>query len=118
MKLGDVSVAFVELMRLAMSRLGHDATPMLQQFQLDDLKLASPDARISIPRFMRLGHACIEVSDKPWLGLEMGRQTNWRHMNYCLVLTRVVALNLNWSKAAASPVSIRLAPTMPTTYLS
>ena len=49
MKLGDVSVAFVELMRLAMSRLGHDATPMLQQFQLDNLKLASPDARISIP---------------------------------------------------------------------
>ncbi len=80
MKLGDVSVAFVELMRLAMSRLGHDATPMLQQFQLDDLKLASPDARISIPRFMRLGHACIEVSDKPSLGLEMGRQTKAPHL--------------------------------------
>ena len=74
MKLGDISVGMVELMGRAVSALGHDPQPLFGQYQLDDLKLRSPDARISIPRFMRLGHACIERFAIPWLGLEMGRQ--------------------------------------------
>jgi AraC-like DNA-binding protein len=75
MKLGDISVGIVELMGRAVESLGSDPQPLFDQYQLDALKLKSPDARISIPRFMRLGHSCIEAYGIPWLGLEMGRLT-------------------------------------------
>lgn len=76
MKLGDVSVAIVEVMGRAVESLGGSPAAQFEQYQLDEVKLNSPDARISIPRFMRLGHACIEAHQVPWLGLEMGRLTS------------------------------------------
>ena len=76
MKLGDVSVAIVEVMGRAVESLGGDPAAQFEQYQMDQVKLNSPDARISIPRFMRLGHACIEAHQVPWLGLEMGRLTS------------------------------------------
>ena len=75
MKLGDISVSYVEILRKAMLALDSNPQLILQQFGLNDITLASPDARISIPRFMRLGFASIQYSQKPWLGLEMGVQT-------------------------------------------
>jgi AraC-like DNA-binding protein len=80
MKLGDISVAYVELMVRAAEQLGTDPQPLLQQYQLDAVRLASPDARISIPRFMRLGHALIEASQAPQLGLVMGKLTCASHL--------------------------------------
>ena len=79
MKLGDISVCVVELMGQAVESLGGNPEFEFEQYQLDATKLNSPDARISIPRFMRLGHACIEAYDIPWLGLEMGRLTTPGH---------------------------------------
>lgn len=76
MRLGDISVAYVELMARAVEEYGARPQPVLAQYQLDEIKLASPDARISIPRFMRMGHACIQEFSMPWLGLEMGRLTS------------------------------------------
>jgi AraC-like DNA-binding protein len=76
MKLGDISVSYVELLRKAMLTQGHNPGLILQHFGLNEVKLSSPDARISIPRFMRLGHACIQYAQKPWIGLEMGRVTS------------------------------------------
>jgi len=76
MRLGDISVAYVELMVRAAEAGGADAGEILQQYQLDAVKLASPEARISIPRFMRMGHSFIQAFDTPWLGLEMGRLTS------------------------------------------
>jgi AraC-like DNA-binding protein len=75
MKLGDISVSYVEILRKAMLALDSNPQLILQQFDLNSITLASPDARISIPRFMRLGFAGIQYSQKPWLGLEMGAQT-------------------------------------------
>jgi AraC-like DNA-binding protein len=75
MKLGDISVSYVEILHKAMLVLDSNPQLILQQFGLNDITMASPDARISIPRFMRLGFASIQYSQKPWLGLEMGAQT-------------------------------------------
>lgn len=72
MRLGDISVAYVELMARAVREQGYDPSEMLLHYQLDDLKLASPQARISIPRFMRLGHALQQAFSLPHLGLVMG----------------------------------------------
>lgn len=79
MKLGDISVSYVELMVRAVQHVGVDPRPILNQFQLDDTRLTSSDARISIPRFMRLGHAFIQQTQAPWLGLLMGRLTSPTH---------------------------------------
>ena len=76
MKLGDVSVSYIGILLKATASLGLDVKPILQQFNLNDRVLSSPDARISIPKFMRLGHACIEQAQAPWLGLEMGKVTS------------------------------------------
>jgi AraC-like DNA-binding protein len=76
MKLGDISVSYVEILHKAMLALDSSPQLILQQFGLNDITLGSPDARISIPRFMRLGFASIQYSQKPWLGLEMGAQTH------------------------------------------
>ena len=76
MKLGDISVSYVEILRKAMLALGCNPQLILQQFGLNETVLASPDARISIPRFMRLGFSSIQFSQRPWLGLEMGAQTH------------------------------------------
>lgn len=76
MKLGDISVSYVEILRKAMLALDSNPQLILQQFGLNEITMASPDARISIPRFMRLGFASIQYSQKPWLGLEMGAQTS------------------------------------------
>lgn len=75
MRLGDISVAYVELMVRAVTEAGKSADDILAQYQLDDVRLSSPEARISIPRFMRMGHSFIEDHRMPWLGLEMGRLT-------------------------------------------
>ena len=71
MRLGDISVAYVELMAKAVRSLGHKPEALLAQYQLDAVRLASPQARISIPRFMRLGHAMMQSYELPALGLLM-----------------------------------------------
>ena len=76
MRLGDISVAYAELMARAVREWGGQPDGLLRQYQLDDVRLASPQARISIPRFMRLGHDLIEANDMPWLGLAMGQLTS------------------------------------------
>ncbi|ASP40988.1 AraC family transcriptional regulator [Bacterioplanes sanyensis] len=88
MKLGDISVAYVELMVRAAEQLGADAAPLLAQYQLDQVRLASADARISIPRFMRLGHDLIEQCQAPQLGLVMGQLTSASHLGLAGLLAQ------------------------------
>jgi len=76
MKLGDISVSYIDILINAMRKLDQDPSDVLQKFRLNDTTLSSPDARISIPRFMRLGHACIQQTQTPWLGLIMGQMTS------------------------------------------
>lgn len=72
-RLGDLSVGFVHSLADAVQHLGQDPLPLLEQFGLDTARLAEPGARLSIPRYMRLGHAAIQLTGEPGLGLLMGR---------------------------------------------
>lgn len=73
MRLGDLSVGFVECLADAVRSYGQDPLPLLEQYGLDPARLAQPLARLSIPRYMRLGHAAIALTGDPALGLRMGQ---------------------------------------------
>ncbi|MEH6367294.1 MAG: AraC family transcriptional regulator [Pseudomonas marincola] len=72
-RLGDLSVGFIDSLAGAMRGLDHDPKPLLDSYGLDTARLATPRARLSIPRYMRLGHAAIEQTGAPELGLLMGQ---------------------------------------------
>jgi AraC-like DNA-binding protein len=73
MRLGDLSVGFVHSLADAVASHGKDPQPLLEQYGLDTARLAEPGARLSIPRYMRLGHAAIQLTQDPALGLRMGQ---------------------------------------------
>ncbi|MGN8278099.1 AraC family transcriptional regulator [Pseudomonas sp. SMN5] len=73
MRLGDLSVGFVHSLADAVASHGQDPHPLLAQYGLDAVRLSEPGARLSIPRYMRLGHAAIQLTQDPALGLRMGR---------------------------------------------
>lgn len=73
MRLGDLSVGFVQQLADAVRICGHDPLPLLDQYGLDAARLSQPMARLSIPRYMRLGHAAIALTGDPALGLRMGQ---------------------------------------------
>ena len=72
-RLGEVSVGFVQPLAQALLDLGHDPAPLLHRYGLDASRLAEAGARLSIPRYMHLGHAAIALCKQPALGLHMGR---------------------------------------------
>lgn len=74
-RLGDLSVAFVHGLVAALTEKGIAADELLRQFRLDAARLALPRERLSIPRYMRLGHSAIALCGDPALGLEMGRHS-------------------------------------------
>ncbi|WP_097304295.1 AraC family transcriptional regulator [Pseudomonas chlororaphis] len=73
MRLGDLSVGFVHSLADAVRSHGLDPQPLLEQYGLDAARLAEAGARLSIPRYMRLGHAAIQLTGEPALGLRMGQ---------------------------------------------
>ncbi|SOB52473.1 AraC family transcriptional regulator [Pseudomonas lundensis] len=75
MRLGDLSVGFVQQLADAVRSCGHDPLPLLDQYGLDAARLSQPMARLSIPRYMRLGHAAIALTGDPALGLRMGQMS-------------------------------------------
>lgn len=72
-KLGDLSVGFVDNLADAMRGCDENPLPLLERYGLDAARLAEPRARLSIPRYMRLGHSAIQQCGEPGLGLLMGR---------------------------------------------
>lgn len=72
-RLGDLSVGSVLSLAAALRERGHDPQPLLAQYDLDPARLGEPRARLSIPRYMRLGHAAMQLCGDPSLGLDMGR---------------------------------------------
>lgn len=72
-RLGDLSVGFVHGLADAIREAGQSPNTLLDQFGLDAARLAEPQGRLSIPRYMRLGHAAIQLCGNPALGLAMGR---------------------------------------------
>ena len=79
-RLGDLSVGFTQPLAAALVAKGHEPTRLLEQFGLDTVRLHEPRARLSIPRFMRLGHSAIALCQDPALGLEMGRYSQPSHV--------------------------------------
>ncbi|VXC28823.1 AraC family transcriptional regulator [Pseudomonas sp. 8Z] len=79
-RLGDLSVGFTQALAAALTEHGHDPQPLLAQFGLDHERLAEPRARLSIPRYMRLGHSAITLSGDASLGLLMGRLIRLAHI--------------------------------------
>ena len=75
-RLGDLSVGFTQALADALREQGVRPEPLLEQFGLDTARLSEPRARLSIPRFMRLGHSAIVLSGNPALGLDMGRHSH------------------------------------------
>ena len=73
--LGDISLLYVSVLLRAIEAEGGETEKLKTQFHLSDSALASPDSRISIPRYMRLGHAGIIQTGNPALGLRMGALT-------------------------------------------
>ncbi len=72
-RLGDLSVGFVHTLADAIHSHGQDPQPLLLQYGLDPARLAEAGARLSIPRYMRLGHAAIQLTGDAGLGLRMGQ---------------------------------------------
>lgn len=70
--LGELSVLYVSVMARAIEAEGRDPADLLDRFGINTLSLNAPDARISIPRFMRLGQSAITLTGNPALGLTMG----------------------------------------------
>ena len=70
-RLGDLSVGFLYSLADALRHHGHDPQPLLEQYGFDSARLAEPRARLSIPRYMHLGNAAINLSGDPGLGLLM-----------------------------------------------
>lgn len=73
MRLGDLSVGFVHGLADALRDCGLQPQALLEQYGLDAARFAEPGGRLSIPRYMRLGHAAIQLSGDPALGLRMGQ---------------------------------------------
>lgn len=79
-RLGDLSVGFVHSLSSALQERRIDPQPLLDAYGLDLARLSEPRARLSIPRYMRLGHAAIQLAGDPGLGLEMGRLRKAGHL--------------------------------------
>ncbi|CAM3970636.1 AraC family transcriptional regulator [Ectopseudomonas alcaliphila] len=75
-RLGDLSVGFTQALAGALREQGQRPEPLFEQFGLDAASLSEPRARLSIPRFMRLGHSAIALCEEPALGLDMGRHSH------------------------------------------
>ena len=74
-RLGDISVHYVSVMARTLEQQGYDSSRWLSRFRVSRNLLTTPDARISIPRFMRMGHAAIQLTGNPALGLAFGENT-------------------------------------------
>ncbi len=72
MKLGDTSPQHVGALIAAIRSFNCDPAPLLEQYDITDQFMANPDARISIPKLMHLGHSAIQLTGRHELGLEMG----------------------------------------------
>ncbi|MFP3979205.1 AraC family transcriptional regulator [Marinobacter sp. KMM 10035] len=73
--LGDISVLYVSVLLRAADAEGVNVQELSRHFQLNEQTLSSPETRISLPRFMRLGHAAIQACNNTTLGLRIGALT-------------------------------------------
>lgn len=78
-RLGEVSVGFLQALAAALVEHDRSPTPLLEHFGFDAARLGQAGATLSIARYMRLGHAAIQLSGDPALGLTIGRCARFAH---------------------------------------
>lgn len=78
-RLGDLSVGSIHSLAAAVRSHDRDPEALLLHYGLDTARLAEPRGRLSIPRYMRLGHAAIQLTGDPALGLQMGQHACFAH---------------------------------------
>ncbi|OQX36877.1 MAG: hypothetical protein B0D91_08110 [Oceanospirillales bacterium LUC14_002_19_P2] len=83
MKLGELSLNFALPLLSATRSSGYDPTPVLERFSITPEMLDSQHQWISIGRFMRLGHALIELTGNPALGLKAGEHSRLFGLGLC-----------------------------------
>lgn len=108
MQLGDISVRFISLMLDTVAPMHPAPLDTLRRFGIEAEGLSTPDARVSIPRFMKLGHAFIEECGRPELGLLMGQRlriTDIGLPGYAVMtaprLVNALWLNIHFEKLAS-----------------
>ncbi|WP_226505679.1 AraC family transcriptional regulator [Pseudomonas sp. MWU16-30317] len=111
LRLGDLSVGFIHSLAAAIRQLHQDPLPLLAAYGLDPERLASPGARLSIPRYMRLGHAAMQLCAEPALGLHMGACSRLPHAG----LAGITAAQAPTVREAARAM-IRFEPLYATNY--
>ena len=79
-RLGDISVIYVAVMARTLESQGVEPGPWLARYRMTRNQLATPGARISIPRFMRMGHDAINLTGNPALGLDFAHHTRLSDM--------------------------------------
>lgn len=67
--LGDISVRYLNLLLEAAEQTGIVSEPVRHQYLLDSVRFSHPEARISIPKFMRVGHDLMASANQWELGL-------------------------------------------------
>ncbi len=83
MKLGELSLNFTLPLLNAARSSGYDPSPVLERFSITPEQLSNPHHWLSIGRFMRLGHALIELTGNPALGLKAGEHSRLHGLGLC-----------------------------------
>ncbi len=73
--LGDIATSFLLPLERVLSAQGLPPQHLLERYGLHAPQLVARDNRISIPKFMRIGHEAIRLSKNPRLGLAMGQHS-------------------------------------------
>lgn len=100
-RLGDIFVGCVYSIVEAIKQDGGSPDQLLEHFGLDHKRLSQPDARLSIARYMRLGHAAIQLTGNPALGLSIGKHSLLSYLG----LVGVTAAQAPTVRAAARCIS-------------
>ena len=79
LRLGDLSVSFLLPLAQAVRDYGQSPDALFTRFGISQAVLEQPRARLSIARYMRLGHGCARLCDDPALGLSIGRHSRLSH---------------------------------------
>jgi len=77
--LGDISVNFIQQIQWTAQQLGHDINPLLAKYNISIAQLSAHEGRISIPKYMRLGHDVIQQTSCQRFGLHMGENADFHY---------------------------------------
>lgn len=79
-RLGDLSVGLSLSLASCIRAAGHDPHALLERYGLDRERLAQPEARLSIARYMHLGYTAMQTIGDPAFGLEAARHSRLSYL--------------------------------------